>query len=106
MRTSEERVEELHHRMKSLERERNRRRYTIMCAAALSACLVITVSMAFVISMTTVQSPTAYSGGVSASIFADHGALGYVITALLAFCLGATVTIFCFRLQKHEEKRR
>ena len=105
MRTSEERVEELHRRMDGLRRQKNLRRYRLQCALACAACLVLTTALAFAIAGTAVQAPEVVSAGVSASIFAGHTTLGYVVIALLAFCLGAVFTIFCFRLRKHGEEK-
>lgn len=105
MRTSEARIEELHRRMDALKKERIRRRYMLQCSAAGIACLAIVIVMAFVIAGTAVQSSGAGPGGFSASIFADHATLRYVIVALLAFCLGVLVVIFCFRLRKHMEEK-
>ena len=105
MRTSEERVQELHRRMNAMEKARNRRRYQMICAAACTACLAITVVMALVIAHLPIQSPIEGTGGAAASIFADHADLGYVVVALLAFCLGALVTVFCFRMKKHMKER-
>ena len=101
MRTSEERVRELHRRMETMEREKSRRRVRLMCAAACTACLAITVAMALVIASLPMQSPVEITGSAAASIFADHASLGYVVVALLAFCLGVLVTVFCFRMKKH-----
>ena len=101
MRTSEERVQELHRRMEAMEKAKSRRRYQVVCAAACMACLAITIAMALVVASLPIQSPGTTTGGAAASIFADHASLGYVVVALLAFCLGALVTVFCFRMKKH-----
>ena len=101
MLTSEERVRELHRRMNAFEKSENRRRYRIIRVAAGAACLVITVVMALVFAQLPNQAPGEGLGGAAASIFAVHAALGYVVVALLAFCLGALVTAFCFRMKKH-----
>ena len=105
MRTSEERVEELHRRMDQMKRERAHRRYILLCAASCAACLAITVILALVIAGTPFRSPGTESAAISASMFTDHSALGYVAAALPAFCLGALVTVFCFRIRKHMEDK-
>ena len=38
---------------------------------------------------------------MNASIFSDSGVSGYLVIAILAFLLGITVTVFCFRLKKY-----
>ena len=106
MRTSEERVQELHRRMNAMEKAKSRRRYQLMCAAACTACLAITIAMALVIASLPIQSPGEITGSAAASIFADQASLGYVVVALLAFCLGALVTVFCFRIKKHMKENQ
>lgn len=105
MRTSEERIHELHQRMDTLQQQKIRRRYNLQSAVVAVAALVVVVVMALVIASSNVQSPAIGPAGISASIFADHAAFGYVVVALLAFCLGAFVTIFCFQLRKHKEEK-
>ena len=106
MRTSEERVQELHRRMNTMEKAKSHRRVQLMCAAACTACLAITIAMALIIASLPIQAPGEITGSAAASIFADHTSLGYVVVALLAFCLGALVTVFCFRMKKHMKENQ
>ncbi len=100
MRTSEERVEELHRRMDALKKAKALRKYRLTCAAACTAALVVTVLMALDISRLPIQANDPVSGSVSASVFAGHEAVGYIVVALVALCLGVLVTIFCFRIKR------
>ena len=100
MRTSEERVAELHRRMGALKQAKAMRRYRLTCAAACAAALILTVLAALDVSRLPVWPDGAASGSVSASIFAGNTALGYVAVALAALCLGALVTVFCFRMKQ------
>ena len=106
MRTSEERVQELHARMNTLTETKNRRRFILTSAAAFAVCIALTVAMALMISKLPVRIPGESGESAAASIFAEHEALGYVVIALLAFCLGSLVTIFCFRIKKHLEEKQ
>jgi len=106
MRTSEERVQELHRRMNTMEAKKSHRRFQLMCVAACTVSLAITIAMALVIASHPVQSPGEITGSAAASIFSDHVLLGYVVVALLAFCLGALVTIFCFRMKNHRKEKQ
>ena len=101
MRTSEERVQELHRRMEDLQWSRRHRQYVIASIMACAACLVIAIILAISVAGLPAGNPIADSGNYTASIFTDYSALGYVVVALVAFCLGALVTIFCFRLREH-----
>ena len=106
MRTSEERVRELHRRMKAMEKAKSRRRARLMCAAVCTACLALTVALALVIASLPIRSTGMIAGSAAASIFADNTSLSYMVVALLAFCLGALVTVFCFRVKKHGKENR
>ena len=104
MRTSEELVEELHQRMKTRRQRIARRKYRAISSAAAVACLALAVFVAVAVSHNPAGTPEAIVGSVSASIFAAHAALGYVVVSLVAFCLGVLVTVFCVRLRKHMEE--
>ena len=107
MRTSEERIAELHYRMDVIEKANIRHRYGLASATAFAACLVVTILVALGVSRFPVR---AYEGAyvsTTASIFA-YKAVGYVVVALVALFLGILVTVFCFRLRQRieeEEKR-
>ena len=108
MRTPEQRVEELHRRMDALKQAKARRKYNAVCASACAACLVLAVALALAVSRMPVKSTDAVKVGVTDSAYADHAALGYVLVAVAALCLGVLVTVFCFRLKRQiddKEKR-
>ena len=104
MRTSEERVAELHRRM----RERRIARFRIISIGMSAACLALVTLFSVYISRLPVWDPNAASGGITASIFANHSALSLAVVAIAAFCLGAMVTVLCYRLRQHmmDEERR
>ena len=104
MRTSEERVAELHRRMEGMRQAKARRRYRLTCAAACAGGLIVAALSAVGVSRLPVQTNAAF-GGAAGSIFACHEALGYIVVSLLAFVLGAMVTVFCVRLRRHMEKK-
>ena len=104
MRTDEELVTELHQRMKTRRQEKARHRFIVMSTSAFAACLVLVLLAAVGISRRPIEAASGLSGSLTASIFADHAALGYVIIALVAFCLGALVTVLCFRLKRSMDK--
>ena len=106
MRTSEERISELHRRMTLMEQEKSRRRYRLEAALLCAACVVLTLLLAFLISQIPVRIPEGEIGGAAASIFAENEVLGYIVTAFLAFCLGALATILCFRLKRGTEEKK
>ncbi len=100
MRTSEERVKELHRRVDALKQARALRKYRLTCAASYSAALIVTVLTAVGVSRLPIQVKAPVSGSVTASIFVGNTALGYIVTALIALCLGVLVTVFCFRMKR------
>lgn len=103
MRTSDERVRELHQRMETLTEKRNNRQFIIQSAAICTACLAVVIALALIIAKLPVLAPEAAESMAAASIFASHTTLGYIVIALLAFCLGALVTAFCFRVKRNGE---
>ena len=104
MRTSEELVEELHQHMKARRQMKARRKYRMIGSAAAAACLVLVVFIAIFVSQNPAGSSEAVTGSISGSIFAGQDAIGYVVVALAAFCLGVLITVFCVRLKKHMEE--
>ena len=101
MRTSEERVAELHKRMERMRRTKSQHRYRAVCIALCAACMIVTVGFSILISQAPLQSPTQAGSGATASIFAENPVLGYIVVALVALLLGISVTVFCFRLKQH-----
>lgn len=106
MRTSEERINELHRRMSVMEEAKRRRGYVIKCAAAYAVCLAVIIVTAIAASGTPVVIGDAEAGTAAASIFARHGQLGYLAVGIMAFCLGALTTILCFRLRKRTKENK
>ena len=105
MRTSEERLDELHRRMDKRTRDKKSRDFMLRSAAVCIAGLAITVACAFLIAKAPYRNPGAAESGIPGSIIATRSVLGYIVIGILAFCLGAMVTIFCFRLRKHLEEK-
>lgn len=100
MRTSSERVEELHRRMHEMERAKRRRKYLAACTAAGSGCLAVTILIALLAAQIPVRVPDA-GGHATGSVFTEHPAAGYIAVAAVAFCLGSLLTAFCFHMKKN-----
>ena len=102
MRSHEQRVAETKRRIAKIEREKRRRRNTIVMASAVAACLVLLIgaSLAMPGIAAKIQAGD-YSGfETSASMYGGGAALGYIVIGLLAFLLGVCVTVLCFRLRQ------
>ena len=83
------------------------RRRRLIGGSSAAACLILILWAAVGVSRTPVQVPGAASDGAAASILAASGSLGFVLVCLSSFCLGALVTILCFRLRgRTEEEKR
>ncbi len=98
--TAEERVAALHQRMER--RRRNEKRKTAALGAAcagLSLCLLLIIF-----------SGAAHAGGTgnmySGSTMLFENAGGYVVTALLAFAIGAAVTLICRRRAERNRNKQ
>ena len=100
MRTSEERITELHRRMKAMAREKQLRRLYSIWIGSVAACITIVIFFSlgtFRMPMKTLQAAPVYA---SASIFANHAALRYIMVGIVAFCLGVLVTLLCMHVKR------
>ena len=102
MRSLEERVVETKRRIAKIEREKRRRRNTVTMASAVAACLALLIGASFAMPGIAARIQTGdYSGfETAASMYGGGAALGYIVIGLLAFLLGACVTVLCFRLRQ------
>ena len=101
MRTNEERIAAMHERAAELRVEKRKRQAYLAGTASAALCLVLVILLAAQMPRLVPVSVEAPAGpGMSGSMFAANGALGYIVIALVAFVLGVCVTVFCFRLKK------
>ena len=102
MRSHEERVAETKRRIAARQRREQRRRSTITTLSAAAACLVLIVGVSFAMPGIVGQIEPGTSSGfeTAATILGGSTALGYIVIGLLAFVLGACVTILCFRIHQ------
>jgi len=99
MHTTEERIELMHKRAERLEAKKRERISLLAGGAAVSLCLVLLIYAAAAMpSLSVTVSDNGAPSGMAASIFTGGQALGYIVIAVAAFLLGASVTVFCFRL--------
>ena len=106
MRTNEERAGALHRRAAHLEREQRNNRFRMVCAVSGAVCIGILIGVAVLIPGVTAAGFSAGSpAAMNGSIFSDSSVPGYIAIAILAFLLGITVTVFCFRLKKYMDEK-
>lgn len=102
MRTTDERLRAAKRRAEELARQERRRRGAIAVLACSAACLAVIFALALAMpSIMARLSAAEYGTGLTASMFSG-GSLGYLVIGLLAFALGACVTVLCVRLRRHE----
>ena len=102
MRSHEERVAETKWRIAKIEREKRLRHNKIAMASAVAVCLVLLIGASLAMPGIAASIQTGdYSGfETTASMYGGGAALGYIVIGLLAFLLGACVTVLCFRLRQ------
>ena len=106
MRTNEERIAALHARAAELEQEKREQRVRILQAVSVTVCFAAVILLALLMpGFSQTFGPGNSQGSMRASIFSESSALGYVVIGILAFLLGAAVTIFCFRLKKWQKDK-
>ena len=102
MRSHEERVAETKRRITKIEREKRLRRNTITMASAVAACLALLIGAALAMPgiAANIQTGDYVGFETAASMYGGGAALGYIVIGILAFLLGACVTVLCFRLRQ------
>ena len=106
MRTSDERVAELHKRMDTLKKDRDDRTFRVWSAVAFASAFALTIALALLIWKLPFKMPETGIDGATASLFAENEGLGIIVTAILAFLLGSLVTVLCYRIKKHQDEKR
>ena len=102
MRSHEERIAEVRRRITEKERQKKRKQRRIVAISCIAACLAVIVGVSFVMPGIVGQITPGTSSGfeTAATILGGGTALGYMVIGLLAFILGACVTILCFRIHQ------
>lgn len=106
MRTDEERIKAMHKRAAQLSRQKRTNKVKLLQAAGAVVSFAAAIMLAIFVPQfteTDTVNPAGQTGGMSASIFGNSTALGYIVIAIIAFLLGIAVTMFCFRLRKWQE---
>ena len=106
MRTNEERIAALHARAAELEKEKREQRVRILQVISAAASFAAVIVLAFLMP----GFAESFAGGspqnsMSASMLSGSSALGYIVIGIMAFMLGVSVTIFCFRLKKWQDDK-
>lgn len=99
MRTDKDFLDAMHKRAADIEREERRHRARVIGFSAQLGGLAAVVMMA--IFMPSFENTIlSVETSARASLFAVSGVLGYVVIGITAFCLGAALTVLCYRLRK------
>jgi uncharacterized membrane protein len=106
VRNTDERAAAVKQRAKEIARQKQNRRCSIVMASYASACLLFIVGLSFAMpGIMAGMSDGAYTyAGAAASIFDGSGGFGYVFIGILAFLLGVSVTILCYRVRLRNRK--
>ncbi len=108
MRTTEERINAMHARAAEMNIQRRARFVRTLQAVGSAASFAVVILLAvFMPRNASFGAGTAGSSAddMHASIFNGSGSLGYIVIAIVAFLLGMTVAIFCFRLKKWRDDK-
>ena len=108
---NEERIAEIKRRIAKKEQQQRMRRRRIVSAVCIAACFAVIVGVSFAMPGIVGQIEPGTSSGfeTAATILGGSTALGYMVIGLLAFILGACVTILCFhihQLNKEEQTEK
>ena len=110
MRTSDERIAALHARAGEIRKKDRAIKTNLARISATAACACFIIALALFMPQISSQSiagthngtlpPETTPGGLYGSIFTDTAYLGYVVIGIVAFLLGAALTMFLFHLKK------
>ncbi len=108
MRNTEERAAAVKRRVKEIERQERIRRNRIVGISSAAVCVVLITGLSFAMPEIMSELPgVGYAfSGTSASVFYWRSSFGYVFIGLLAFILGVTVTILCYRIRLRNQVDR
>ena len=99
---NEERIAEVKRRIGEKERQQRLQHRRIVSAFCIAACLAVIVGVSFAMPgiIGRVEPGTSSGFETAATILGGSTALGYMVIGLLAFILGACVTILCFLIHQ------
>ncbi len=99
MRTDEERINAMHSRAKEIGEQRQTRKIRVAQITGMITSLAIVIGLAlFASGRAGAVAPGNSPDDMRASVFAANGMLGYIVIGVIAFILGAAVTVFCYSL--------
>ena len=108
MRTNEERIAAMHSRAAELNKQHRAHKVRVLQSAgatiALAATIMLAIFMPRIADFNTVPAEGA-SDSMNASVFSDSGALGLIVIAIIAFLLGVSTALFCFRLKEGKDAK-
>lgn len=103
MRTSDERFELIKGRAKELKRAELRRKTTLLTVLAVVLCPALAIAVALAApSMVSPDTEFAYNG-MAASVFANSPVLASITVGVIAFALGVTVTVLCYKIRQMKD---
>ena len=102
MRTNEERIAAMHSRAAELNKQHRAHKVRVLQSAG--ATIMRAIFMPRIADFNTVPAEGA-SDSRNASVFSDSGALGLIVIAIIAFLLGVSTAIFCFRLKEWKDDK-
>lgn len=106
MRTTEDNFERVMKRTSQLKARDRARRGRWLDGSLAAAGLILTVGLGLWVSHLSAAVGVDYDPALdgAASLLSGSGALGYIVTALLAFALGVSLTVLLYRLRRRRKK--
>jgi len=108
MRSTSERVAAVERRTRDLKLEKNKKQTILIGGISSLLCIAVILLAALAIPTGMAQSDVSSTEntGAAAGVFTAAGTAGYFAIGLLAFVLGCSVTILCFRLYRRGRGNR
>ncbi len=106
MKTNEERIEAMHRRAAKIEKENRMKQILVVHLTATVACIIGVILTAY--RMSGFQENIVYENSqniMNGSIFTENVVLGFIVTGIIAFLLGISLTIFCYRFKQWKDDK-
>ncbi len=101
VRTTDERIAAVRRRAKEIEKQKLDKRNKMITVSSVAACFMLIIGTAFALPGVVnnlADNNTVYVGS-AASLFAQGSVPGYTLIGALAFALGVSVTVLCYRIR-------
>jgi hypothetical protein len=106
MRTTEEKLNEIKRRETHIRRRRFRRQTTVLSFASAAAAVLVIITAVGILPQIKSDFAGNSMSAQYASAFSGNPAIGFILVVILAFALGACITLLCVKVHRYNEREK